>query len=82
MCEKLLTVPTGNKGTLILDATCAPADIHFPTDTSLLSEAREKLEGMIDQPAPRAFSRNEAETTGSKHILLKTEGKSQQTQEP
>jgi hypothetical protein len=40
---------TGNKGTLILDATCAPADIHFPTDTSLLSEAREKLEGMIDQ---------------------------------
>ncbi len=40
---------TGNKGTLILDATCAPADIHFPTDASLLSEAREKLEGMIDQ---------------------------------
>jgi transposase, IS5 family len=39
----------GNKGTLILDATCAPADIHFPTDASLLSEAREKLEGMIDQ---------------------------------
>ena len=37
-----------NKGTLIVDATCAPADIHFPTDVSLLSEAREKLEGMID----------------------------------
>lgn len=37
-----------NKGTLILDATCAPADIHFPTDVSLLSEGREKLEEMID----------------------------------
>lgn len=37
-----------NKGPLILDATCAPADIHFPTDDSLLSEIREKLEEMID----------------------------------
>ena len=38
----------GNKGTLILDATCAPADIHFPTDVSLLNEGREKLEEMVD----------------------------------
>ena len=37
-----------NQGTLILDATCAPADIHFPTDVSLLSESREKLEELID----------------------------------
>lgn len=37
-----------NKGTLIVDATCAPADIHFPTDLGLLNEAREKLEAMID----------------------------------
>ena len=42
--------PTGgaNQGTLILDATCAPADIRYPTDGSLLNEAREKLEAMID----------------------------------
>jgi len=42
--------PTGknNKGVLIVDATCAPADIRFPTDCSLLNEAREKLEVMID----------------------------------
>lgn len=26
-----------NRGTLILDATCCPADIHYPTDTGLLS---------------------------------------------
>lgn len=37
-----------NKGTLIVDATCAPADIRFPTDLGLLNEAREKLEAMID----------------------------------
>jgi IS5 family transposase len=42
--------PSGknNKGTLIVDATCAPADIRYPTDCSLLNEAREKLEAMID----------------------------------
>ena len=37
-----------NQGTLIVDATCAPADIHFPTDVSLLNEGREKLEEIID----------------------------------
>ena len=37
-----------NKGTLILDATCAPSDIAYPTDINLLNEAREKLEMMID----------------------------------
>lgn len=39
---------TNNKGTLILDATCVPSDIRFPTDASLLNEAREKLESIID----------------------------------
>jgi transposase, IS5 family len=33
---------------LIIDATCAPADIHFPTDVSLLNEGREKCEEIID----------------------------------
>jgi hypothetical protein len=37
-----------NKGTLMLDATCAPADIPYPTDLNLLNEAREKLETIID----------------------------------
>ncbi|MBR0366932.1 MAG: IS5 family transposase [Clostridia bacterium] len=37
-----------NKGTLILDATCAPQAIRFPTDTSLLNEARQNTEGIID----------------------------------
>lgn len=32
---------------LTLDATCAPANIRYPQDISLLNEAREKLETMI-----------------------------------
>ena len=38
----------GNEGTLILDATCVPQNIRFPTDASLLNEGRELLERMID----------------------------------
>ena len=30
-----------NKGTLMLDATCAPSNIRYPQDFSLLNEARE-----------------------------------------
>lgn len=37
-----------NLGTEILDATCSPSNIRYPQDFSLLNEAREKLEGMID----------------------------------
>ena len=39
---------SSNHGTLILDATCAPADIQYPTDVRLLHDARHKLEGMMD----------------------------------
>ncbi|MGB4023578.1 MAG: IS5 family transposase [Acutalibacteraceae bacterium] len=37
-----------NSGSLIVDATCAPQDIRYPQDTSLLNEARENLEQMVD----------------------------------
>ena len=37
-----------NKGTLILDATVAPADIRYPTDLALLNECRESSEEMIE----------------------------------
>ena len=53
-----------NKGTLTLDATCAPAHIRYPRDISLLDEAREYLEGMIRRfcryyslPLPRRYRR-------------------------
>ena len=40
--------PPSNNGKLIADATCTPADITYPTDLSLLNEAREKSEEIID----------------------------------
>jgi hypothetical protein len=64
------TLPSGkpapelppNQGKLIIDATCGPADIRFPTDVSLLNEARENAEALIDHlccltgsPAPRTY---------------------------
>jgi transposase, IS5 family len=39
---------SNNQGQLILDASCAPADIRYPTDLSLLNEAREHTETIID----------------------------------
>jgi len=53
-----------NRGQLIADATCAPADIRYPTDVSLLNESREKAEEIIDtlhrplvgkEPRPRTY---------------------------
>lgn len=38
----------GNGGTLIVDATCAPANIKYPQDASLLNQARESSEKLID----------------------------------
>ena len=37
-----------NAGKLLVDATCTPADITYPTDLKLLGEAREKTERYID----------------------------------
>ena len=37
-----------NQGSLLIDATCAPVDIRYPTDLSLLNEAREVTEVLID----------------------------------
>ena len=42
------TTVNENKGTLILDATCAPQNIAYPQDINLLNEARENLESIID----------------------------------
>ena len=51
-----------NKGTLMLDASCAPSHIKYPQDFQLLSDAREKLESTIDRfckehslPKPRMY---------------------------
>lgn len=47
--EKSEEAEPENKGTLILDATCAPQNISYPQDINLLNEARENLESIIDE---------------------------------
>ena len=37
-----------NQGKLILDATCAPADIKYPTDLDILNQARKGTERIVD----------------------------------
>jgi hypothetical protein len=47
-----------NQGQLLLDATCAPADIRYPTDLGLLNEARAASEAILDalyQPVSSEF---------------------------
>lgn len=39
---------TGSSGTMIVDATCAPSNIRYPQDVSLLNEARENAEKLLD----------------------------------
>ena len=48
LVPKVLT----NHGSLLIDATCIPADIRHPTDLSLLNEAREVTERLIDAMYP------------------------------
>lgn len=47
------TKTSTNQGSLLIDATCAPADIRHPTDLSLLSEARKVTEKLIDAIHPQ-----------------------------
>jgi hypothetical protein len=46
-----------NQGSLLIDATCAPVDIRHPTDLSLLNEAREVTEILIDAMHPQVRER-------------------------
>jgi hypothetical protein len=58
------TPASTHRGKLIVDATCAPADVRYPTDVGLLNEAREKADELIDElhvplvgtaPRPRTY---------------------------
>ena len=46
--EEKKTSEGKNRGKLIIDATCAPADMTYPTDLKILNAAREKTESIID----------------------------------
>lgn len=49
--------PPKNRGTVIVDATCAPSQIKYPRDTELLNEAREKLEQIADSLHDTTYGR-------------------------
>jgi transposase, IS5 family len=46
--ERAAETTTELKGKLVLDATCTPADIAYPTDLRILNEGREQTEKVID----------------------------------
>ena len=52
-----------NEGTLILDATCVPSDIRYPTDVSLLNEGREYLEKIIDEQHNKGLTKGQKPRT-------------------
>ena len=77
-----------HQGKLLIDATCAPSDIAFPTDLTLLNRSREKLEAMIDtmheerlKPAikPRTYRKKSAQTIS---VRLKAEASRQKESAP
>lgn len=48
--------PPANSGSLLMDATCIPEDIRYPHDVTLLDEARQKTEKIIDAMHAKAPS--------------------------
>ena len=59
-------LPT-HSGKLLVDASCTPADVKYPTDLGLLNEAREKTERIIDELHAEVLER----TTGREQIPKK-----------
>lgn len=53
-----------NQGNLILDATCVPADVHYPTDLWLLNDAVERLYTMLTKLTD---AKKPMKTAGKKH---------------
>ena len=60
--------PPSHSGKLLVDATCTPADIKYPTDLGLLNEAREKTERIIDDLHAEMLKRNPSESPLPKKV--------------
>jgi len=63
------------KGKLLMDATCTPADITYPTDLKLLNDAREKSEEIIDilhQPLKGKYKKPRTYRQRARKNFLKT----------
>lgn len=63
--------PDANGGTMILDATCSPVDIRFPQDFSLLNEAREKTDDLIDLLHSQLRTKDERHPRTYREVLHK-----------
>lgn len=48
-CSSSCEEPSGNRGTMLVDATVAPLHLAYPTDSGLLNHAREHTEHLIDR---------------------------------
>ena len=59
--EDIQSLPP-NEGTILFDATCAPANIAYPTDVNLLNEAREITEEIIDKLYPHTTAERKPRT--------------------
>ena len=46
--KRLTPEVLGEINEMIVDATCAPSNIRYPQDVSLLNEARENAETLLD----------------------------------
>ncbi|EAZ88176.1 transposase [Crocosphaera chwakensis CCY0110] len=60
-----------NRGKLILDATCAPADIKYPTDLGILNQARIETERIIDNLYKALRGKLRKKPRISRHIARK-----------
>ena len=76
----------GNRGTMIVDATCAPSNIRYPQDASLLNEARENAEKLLDElydPAdgkkPRTYRAQSGRSMSSRSTCFQREPLSEST---
>ena len=58
-----------NQGKLILDATCTPADISYPTDIKLLNQARDTADELNIRPKRRSRTLKDLKDLTTKNNL-------------
>ena len=68
---KAAPAPEAGAGTLVLDAACPPVDIRFPQDFSLLDEAREKTDEIIDILHRQVAEKGERHPRTCREVLRK-----------
>ena len=60
-----------NRGKLILDGTCAPIDISYPTDLGILNKARKQTERIIDSLSEQIKGRLDKKPRTYRELAIK-----------